>query len=187
MLAYMLYDPALIEAVRNETKPALSDGNVDIDYLVNRCPKLNSVWDETMRVTAFAASVRFLTEDVELGGKILRKGNRIMMPQRQLHFSERIFGDKVTEFDSDRFIRNPTLKRNPSLRPFGGGSTLCPGRFIAKHTTLVFIALALQRFDMNLDPPSQPFPIPEEGNPTLGLVDLKKGYDLKVKLNPRAY
>ncbi|ESZ95414.1 putative cytochrome p450 [Sclerotinia borealis F-4128] len=185
MLSYILYQPDLIEIIRKETNPAFSENGVDVAYLSKSCHILNSLWDETIRITASAASVRFLTKDIEIGNKILRKGNRIMMPQRQLHFDPKTFGADAMEFDAERFTKNPGLRRHPSLRPFGGGTSLCPGRFLAKQTTLTFIAMALNRFDIVLDPPSQPFPVPDEGKPTLALVDFVEGYDLKVKLHPR--
>ena len=79
-------------------------------------------------------------------------------------------------------MKDPGLKRHPSLRPFGGGTSLCPGRQFAKMTTLAFIAGALQRFNIVLDPPLQRFPKPDEGKPTLGLVDFEPGCDLRVRL-----
>ncbi|KAF7876406.1 hypothetical protein EAF04_001498 [Stromatinia cepivora] len=185
MLSYILYQPDLIETIRRETKPAFSEKGLDVAYLSNFCPTLNSLWDETVRITASAASVRFLTKDIEIGNKVLRKGNRIMMPQRQLHFDVNTFGADAMEFDPERFTKNPGLRRHPSLRPFGGGTSLCPGRFLAQQTTLAFIAMALNRFDIVLDPPLQPFPVPDEGKPTLALVDFEEGYDLKVKIHPR--
>ncbi|KAI1418401.1 cytochrome P450 [Hypoxylon sp. FL1857] len=187
MLSYLLFDESLIETIRAETECALDGNDVNVAYLldVQKCPQLNSIWDETIRLTAFAASVRFLTRDIELGGKVLRKGNRIIMPQRQLHFSERAFGENATQFEPDRFLKNPALRRNSSLRPFGGGATMCPGRNLAKQMTLVFIAIALNRFDISLNPPNQAFPRPAEGKPSIGLVDMQDGCDIQVKLSAR--
>jgi cytochrome P450 len=146
---------------------------------------LNSIWDETIRLTAFAASVRFLTCDLEIGGKTLRKGNRLMIPQRQLHFSTEAFGQDASEFNFDRFLKEPGLRRHPSLRPFGGGATMCPGRNLAKQTTLAFVAMAVHAFEMVLDPPGQKFPSPLEGKPSIGLVDIMEDTDLTVRLEPR--
>ncbi|KAI3331381.1 cytochrome P450 [Ustulina deusta] len=177
----------LLEIVRKETAKAFNGDDVDVSCLIDvaLCPRLKSVWDETIRLTAFAASVRFLTCDVELGGKTLRKGNRLIMPQRQLHFSQDAFGSNAHEFDLERFIRNPALLRHPSFRPFGGCATMCPGRNLAKRTTLAFVAMALKRFDITLDPPEQPFPAPAEGKPSIGLVDVEVRSDLQVRLQVR--
>jgi cytochrome P450 len=54
-----------------------------------------------VRLTAFAASGRFLRHDAVLGGKTLRKGNRLMMSQRQLYFSTHAFGLIAAQFDPD--------------------------------------------------------------------------------------
>ncbi|KAL2751871.1 hypothetical protein ACRALDRAFT_2114777 [Sodiomyces alcalophilus JCM 7366] len=187
MLSHLIFDPNLLKVIRTETKPALRENGVDPAHLLDprACPRLNSVWDETIRLAAFAASVRFLTRDVQLGGKTLRKGNRLMMPQRQLHFSKQAFGEDAAEFNPDRFLKDPALRRHPSLRPFGGGTSMCPGRNLAKQATLAFVVMAVHRFDMVLDPPSQPFPKAAEGKPSIGLVDVQEGYDLRVRLSGR--
>ncbi|KAI1346051.1 cytochrome P450 [Xylaria sp. FL0043] len=187
ILSYLLFQPDLLDIIRKETAKAFCGDEVDVACLIDTasCPRLNSVWDETTRLTAFAASVRFLTRDIELGGKTLRKGNRLMMPQRQLHFSQEAFGPDAHKFDPERFIKNPALIRHPSLRPFGGGATMCPGRNLAKRTTLAFVAIALRTFDVTLDPCYQSFPAPAEGKPSIGLVDVRDGCDLQVKLRVR--
>ncbi|KAK4236950.1 Abscisic acid 8'-hydroxylase 4 [Achaetomium macrosporum] len=193
MLSYIVCgDQDLVDAIRAETAPAMSEPEhngtvVDVAYLVNQetCPRLNSIWGESARLTAFAASVRFLTHDIELGGKTLRNGNRLMMPQRQLHFSTQAFGHTATLFDPDRFLADPSLRRNPSLRPFGGGATMCPGRNLAKQTTLAFVAMLLHSFHLVLYPPDQKLPEPAEGKPSIGLVDVQNGNDLRVRLCTR--
>ncbi|PSN65480.1 cytochrome P450 [Corynespora cassiicola Philippines] len=187
MLSYMLFDPTLLSEVRQEILPALSPGKIDIDYLCNSCPRLEALWDETLRKTAFAASVRFLTEDVTLPSSslVLRKGNRVMMPQRQLHYNKSVFGDDVASFSSGRFLKNPKLKKNGSYRPFGGGATLCPGRHLAKITSFAFVAVLVGKFDIGLEGKHQQFPVPTEGNPSIGLVDVTPGTDLRVVLQPK--
>lgn len=146
-------DENLLELVRIESRLAItSDSSIDMVYILHSCPLLNSIWDETMRVTAFGASVRFVTKDIALGGKILRKGNRIMLPQRQLHLDERVFGGNAGTFEATRFMHDAKLRNNPAYRPFGGGATLCPGRHFAKQTSLGFIVLLLRRFDITLNP-----------------------------------
>lgn len=181
----MLWQPELLHIVREETRVAFSTDEIDVDHIVNSCPRFKGIWDETIRLTAFSSSVRYITEDTVIGGKILRKGNRVVIPYRQLHFDESVFGKSVSEFQSDRFIKEPGLTRHASWRPFGGGSTQCPGRFVAKQSVMTFVALVLHRFEIEIYPASQGFPLAEEGNPVLGLMDLKEGSDLKIKLTRR--
>ena len=167
------------------TQSCFLDGSIDGDYIMNACPRLKGIWQETVRLTAFSSSIRYITEDTLIGGRILRKGNRVVIPYRQLHFDTGVFGPDVAEFQSERFIKQPSLTRHPSWRPFGGGSTQCPGRFVAEQAAVVFVAIVLHRFDITLAPPTQSFPLPEEGNPVLGLMDPKKGCDLQVRLHSR--
>lgn len=130
MLAYIIYQPELIDIIRTETEAAFShDGYVDFHYLNDSCPQFGAIWSETIRMTAYSASVRHLTEDTIIGGKTLRKSNRVMIPYRQLHFNEDVFGKDVNDFDPKRFLKDDSLQRSPSWRPFGGGITMCPGRF----------------------------------------------------------
>lgn len=130
MLAYIIYHPELIDIVRAETELGFDDnGRIDFHYLNDSCPKLGAIWNETVRMTAYSASVRHLTDDTVIGGKTLRKHNRVMIPYRQLHFNEEVFGKDVNQFDPWRFLRDKALQRSPSWRPFGGGITMCPGRF----------------------------------------------------------
>ncbi|KAF2114938.1 cytochrome P450 [Lophiotrema nucula] len=185
MLSFILFRPGLVDAIRKEVQPAFSADGFSMDYLSNSCPLLHSVWDETLRVTAFAASVRFLTEDVRIGGKILRRGNRLMIPQRQLHFNPHAFGEDAASFNHKRFLEQSKLKKHSSFRPFGGGTTLCPGRRLTEKTSLAFVAMILQKFDLELEPHTQSFPIATEGNPSIGLVDVEQGSDLKVNLRIR--
>lgn len=186
MLSYILFEPSLVDIIRNETEAAFEDGAVNTDFLSSSCPRLKGIWDEVIRLTAFSASVRFLTEDTKVGGKILRKGNRVVIPYRQLHFDSSVFGKDVAEFQSQRFIDQPSLTRHNSWRPFGGGSTQCPGRFMAHQATVVFVAMVLRRFDVLVHPKAQSFPLAEEGNPVLGLMDHMAGSDLQIKLIQRS-
>lgn len=187
MLAHLLFDPALLAAIRAEIAPAITRTSIDTEHLLASCPLLNAVWDETLRQTAFTASVRYLTADVVLPGSpvVLRAGNRIMMPQRQLHYDESIFGADARTFDAERFLKNPKLRTSGSYRPFGGGTTLCPGRHLAKVACLAFVAGLVGRFDVRLEDETQGFPEPAEEYPTITLVDIRPGTDLRVVVRRR--
>jgi len=183
MLAYLIYDQDLMERVREETAPAFKGGRTDLDHIWNKCPLLRGVWDETLRVTAFSSSVRFVAEDTVIGGKLLRKGRRIMMPYRQMHLNEATFGEKPSEFDAERFVRNPKLRRYNMA--FGGGSSQCPGRHFSGQATMVFVAMMLHRFELSLDPADQKFPEADPSRPVLGLIGVKKNSSLDLKLTRR--
>ncbi|UKZ50161.1 hypothetical protein TrVGV298_004417 [Trichoderma virens] len=185
MLSYILHGPSLTQVIRDETKAAFNEeGKIDLEYLHNQCPQLNAMWNETIRMSSYAASVRFITKDTVIGGKVLRKGNRLMIPFRQLHFDQGIFGETADSFDHERFLEKAALTKTNNWRPFGGGNTMCPGRHMAKRAVLLFVAMLLQRFDIEMDG-FQPIPTAEEGKPIIGIMSIKEGSDLRVRLTTR--
>jgi cytochrome P450 len=92
----------------------------------------------------------------------------VMIPLRPNHQDPKTYGERVDEFVPDRFLQDfiktdssnghaadstsvgtkaPSIK---SMKPFGGGITLCPGRHFAVNETVTFIASALRRFDIEV-------------------------------------
>jgi hypothetical protein len=53
--------------------------------------------------------------------------------------------------DPDRFVRDSKLYSSRSYRPFGGGHSLCPGRFFAKRTIAYVLAAMVTKFDIRVD------------------------------------
>ena len=144
-------------------------------------------------MTNSATSVRNVVCDTVINGRTYQAGTKILMPYRQLHFNNDVFGVNADLFDHERFLRTKNLNRNPNYKPFGGGSTLCSGRFIAKREVIAFVALILNRFDLELSRTpdgsekggEQSFPRFDYTKPGLGIMDVKDNDDLVVVLKPR--
>lgn len=198
MLSYLIHNPTLLAAYRAETAASFGDaGELADPFLIqdaSRCPTVDAVWNETLRMTGWAASVRLITADTVIGGKYMRKGNRIMVPHRLLHFDAAVFGEKPHEFRPKRWMTREkadddgsgagNLARSPSWRPFGGGKTMCSGRFLARFSVTTLVATLLRRFDLALVG-NPPFPKADEGRPVLGTMSIKEGCDFKVKISLR--
>lgn len=185
MLAYLLQRPTLLESIRNETSAALlPSGQVSLSQLSTACPRLHALFSEVLRIGSASSSIRIVAEPVTLGGKRFRPGARIVCPFRELHFDPTVYGPDPTLFDPERFIRDKTLTRSSSYRPFGGGLSYCPGRFIARQEVNVFIALALHRFDIGLVA-GQNFPVMEVEKPTTGIAGPVDGNDLLINVSVR--
>ncbi|KAL9613036.1 MAG: hypothetical protein Q9167_002382 [Letrouitia subvulpina] len=175
-----------------ETQPAVhDDGSLDINFLIQNCPQLDALYNEVLRFYNAASSVRQIESTVKIGGKILRKGNKVLMPFRQLHFNEDSFGINAARFDSERFLKKNDLSKRGDFRPFGGGTTLCPGRFIAKREVFAFIALVLSRYNINILAKKSSggrgirLPQPQEGKPTMGILSPRAGDDLEISVQQR--
>ncbi|KAI9836481.1 MAG: hypothetical protein M1837_003387 [Sclerophora amabilis] len=191
ILAYVLQDRELISSLRAETAQALQNDVVDMKYLLNLCPLLNATFDEGMRLTTLSSSSRCVTSPTAIGGKTLRSGAKVLIPYRQLHFSEEIFGEDIEGFHPDRFLKKEGLSGSPSYKPFGGGSTYCPGRFIARQEILACVALMINRFNIELSTDGdslhkghspQRFPLADGRKPSLGVMDPMNGHDLTVRV-----
>lgn len=185
MLTYLLHNPNLLDAYRRETEIAFEEERLVDPFSIQdaeKCPQVDAIWNETLRVCGWSASVRMILEDTVIGGKLMCKGNRVLVPHRLLHFDEDIFGSNPQEFRPERWEKGMT--RNPSWRPFGAGKTTCSGRYLARFSVTTYVATLLHRFDIKMVG-NPPFPKADEGRPVLGIMSIKKGSDFKVELSPR--
>lgn len=73
------------------------------------------------------------------------------VPYMQLHQDQSVWGANPQALTPGRFFQEPKLTSSKSYRPFGGGHTLCPGRFLAKRAIAYVIASAVTKFEVSLD------------------------------------
>lgn len=156
MLAEIVNDPTLRSIILHEISPFVSpsrqctlSGKALATALQN-CPTLVAVYHESLRITASSTSVRIVMENSRIRHFNLKKNARMVIPYRQMMLDENTFGDDVHVFRYERFLQNPSLQKHPNYRPFGGGSSLCPGKALAQKEILTFVALALGKFQVRL-------------------------------------
>ena len=194
MISYIIFNPDLLAALRAETSPACRDGGIDLSYLIAKCPRLDATYLEALRVVNGALSARKIVAPTPMGNKILGTGNTILIPFRQLHYNTSVFGESPATFEPERFLKDTHLKDSWSYKPFGGGVNYCPGRFLAKHEMLVFVALFINRFDIELAETGlqdghitspQTFPKLDESTPALGINGPVKGSDVYIRIQKK--
>ena len=156
-----------------------------MEHLLNYSPTLDAVFNEILRVTSVNSSARNIESPVIIGSKTLATDGNIMMAYRQLHLEESVFGPATKMFNHKRFLEKPDLSRSPCFKPFGGGSTYCSGRFIAKREVLAFVALALHRYNFIPEMPDQRFPRMDQTKPTLGIMDPVAQDHITFVISPR--
>ncbi|KAF9699632.1 hypothetical protein EKO04_002456 [Ascochyta lentis] len=161
-LFHIYSNPMLLEQLRAEISGALMVGSrdehapriLDSGKITNNCPLLHSTFKEVLRVHASSLSTRIVLEDTSIGNDILlKKGSLVHMPSKCLHSDEKHFGPNADMFDPARFLGDTLSKPQIAFRPFGGGSTLCPGRQFATMQILSITALVLLSYDL----------VPEDG------------------------
>lgn len=205
MLTYILTNSHLHASILAEITPLICEGLQDLATRLERCSTLEAAYNETNRFSSSATTVRSVISDTQIGDSVLKAGSKILIPYRQLHMDETVFGGKVKEFNHLRFLDNKDLHRDFSFKPFGGGSTYCPGRFLARREVLIFVALALYRFNMEpvLPNPARGFSAPvkrqglvapsgglprlEEGKFCLAVMPPVKGDDFILRIQERAH
>lgn len=149
-LTYLLHNESLLEIIREEIQPAFVNGVLKMSHLIDNAPKLAAFYDEMLRLSVDPIAVRVTTTETQLGTKVLQPGRKVLAPFRQMHFNPEVFGEDAAAFNPTRFTDNPKLERSTSWRPFGGGKTHCPGRFITRREVYMFVAIVLFRFDVRL-------------------------------------
>ena len=124
-----------------------------------KCPRLDAVYQETLRVVNHALSARKIIAPTVVGGKTLHSPHTILISMRQLQYNKQVFGDDPGRFEPEHFLHNKSLSSSPKFRPFGGGVNYFPRRFLTKQEIFVFVALSSIVFTshrrQNLDKASQ--------------------------------
>lgn len=154
--------------------PTLS---LDIDGLMNSCPKLKAAYYETLRLDSSAFSYKEVVsdftaaesqEDAALRNQKPRSfsfktGEYVCIPHG-MHHHDALYYPDPNKFDPRRFLVEDDTqagqekkKSNSSrgltanmsaIRPFGGGSTACKGRLFAERELLAFVAGLLSMWDI---------------------------------------
>ena len=115
-----------------------------------------------------------------------------MIAIRELQSNVDVFGTDIDNFNATRFL-DSDLNKSSYFRCFGGGITICKGRYLAKRTTLVHVALLLQRFEFEIVEKSgaalkngtlPPHEI-DKVAPNMGIIAPKKGQEMYVNISER--
>lgn len=161
LLYHIFSHEDLLARLRIEVAPAFAAGNSittleQVQHLTS-CPLLRASYDETLRLHTTSSSNRVVEEETDIGGYTLRAGIGVICPPYVQHHLPEYFGEDTDKFDPDRFIR-PVLAKGMTadpkmIRAFGGGVSLCPGRFFASNEVLSYAASVLWRFEITFQDP----------------------------------
>ena len=187
VLAHIISDERLHDAVKQEVNAAWKSEQLDIKFLCANSPILDDTFHECLRLKAGAMMGRKVEAPTRIGNKWLKPGASILIPSRQLHFNEHVWGANAKGFDAKRFSEHKGLLKHSSYRPFGGGVSLCPGRKIAKEQVFALIAILFHRFDVTLSQEMRTeFPRLDVSTPALGITGPAKGMDVFLDVSNRA-
>lgn len=190
-LFYVLRDKKAIENIKQEIDTYLPmfslDNDVDDSIInqwtiekLNSCIYLESAVNETLRLVGASLITRKCNQQTQL---VLHDGHTLHVKPNETiawfaaitHRDPNIFPNP-NEFIFDRFLYKHA-ETFPGFIPFGGGKSMCPGRFFAKNEIKICIAMLLrymeykfvdleiipiqkkQRIGFGVAPPSEDIPI----------------------------
>ena len=198
MLSFILASPFLIDTLRAEILPVIAKEGSNMTpstpldmRLEQHCPRLRAIYLESLRMTSSSSTVRGVQTSTQIGDYVVRAGTKIFIPYRQMHLSPEVFGADADTFSPERFLRHPELEKHPCFKPFGGGKTYCPGRFLAQKEIMTFVALVITRFHIQAAPPCLQsdrqggFPRIDKKKLSLAIMDPIPGDDLMVNVKQR--
>lgn len=181
-MSHLAEQPALMERIRKETEHAFeAAGAPDVDALLE-CDFLQASINEALRLYAASPSVRVAAHPCTLAsGLSLKKNDIIIAPTRQTHLREEFWGKDPESFAPQRFIDKPRRAKEAFFRPFGGGDSLCSGKWLAQRELSIWTAVILRNWDVTL---SGAIPAGDEGRNgggVLGPVNEARGLRLRLK------
>ncbi|KAK4442863.1 putative cytochrome P450 E-class, group IV [Podospora aff. communis PSN243] len=164
---------SLLEEIREEVETAYEADPKTGRRIINAqtlvsLPLLQAVYIEGLRLHVSMNVTRQVTGPMELGGVSIEKGAVLQASTEIVHYDEEIWGTEghaASEFWPERHIqyvddvgadgekkrvRKFVLAAGPTdFFPYGGGVSICPGRFFAKQEIMLTVALLVSRFDID--------------------------------------
>lgn len=198
ILTHIYSEPSLLAEIRREIEATLSclpgekavTVQVDTALIRERCPLFISTYEEVLRMTAGISTVRFTTDDTLISDRwLLEKGSTVQMPTAFIHADPNTWGSDAETFKPERFLNVKSLakseqsKRAAAFRPFGGGTTLCPGRHFAFQEVISFACSVL--LGMEMTPKGGVWKLPKKDKSKLPLTSLKPVTDVQVEMSRR--
>ncbi|KAK5001256.1 hypothetical protein LTR66_000033 [Elasticomyces elasticus] len=174
MLNRIYADKALLAMVRKEIEPYVKAvrprmefpiaeptrlETFDVDALNSKCPLLKSCYIECLRLDCAPWSLKKVEQDFVLqdrdknsqGAWLLRKGSYAHVAH-DLHSTDPRYFDSPDEWRAHRHIKLDEKGERSAdmgtIRPYGGGSSMCKGRAFAQRECLMFTAAIVAMWDV---------------------------------------
>ncbi|KAF8863494.1 cytochrome P450 [Acephala macrosclerotiorum] len=175
LLLNIISSPDLLESIQKEIRPYAkvgsgSDGGslkLDVEGLLKNCPTLKGSFFEAMRLYTAGTSYKKVLQDLDLTesaedaakfGKPrpqkyhVKAGDFLVIPEATLQMDERLW-EEPSVFKPGRYLvpdeQDPkkTTVDILHLFAFGGGHSVCKGRFFAEREVMIFVAGLISVWD----------------------------------------
>ena len=146
MLIWLLKKPEVIAQVRQEIADCVAkEGKFD-PLMVSELPYITACLNESQRLSPSApATVRWLTEDTQLGKWLMPAGTCIAPCMYLTQRRQDIFGADAHEYRPERWIDGSCKPKPWEFFPFGGGRRACAGMAQARQQLRIILAEIVRR------------------------------------------
>ena len=193
LLYHILSNKNLTTSIREELNLVTDSTTTDHVRVVNlgaikdSCPTLVAVLNETLRYHSTVINIKQVQHDTTLDDQyLLKKNGIVMIPGQSVHHNKDIWGPSADTFDHDRFLGSNSKKNlssTSSFRPFGAGTTMCPGRHFSTNVILSLAVIVLLEY--NVVPVDGEWKQPTKRNADMWNAMPKPDHDIDVRFEPR--
>jgi len=151
-LYFLLKHPEVMARVRAEVDAVLGDRTPRYEDM-EALALVKQVLQESLRLWPTASVFeRTPKQDAMLGGRLVRRGEAVLVLLPALHRDPVVWGPNAEAFDPDRFSAEAERARPATaFKPFGHGKRACIGRHFAMLEATLALAVVIQRFDLSMD------------------------------------
>lgn len=196
LMFHIASDPAVLHTCREEFQnlvvkevatPSEKVKMVDLSNIKTQCPTLMAMWHETLRYHSTVINIKKVQHDTTLASEyFLKKGAILMIPGTTVHHNTDNWGPSASAFDHTRFFTaegKKNLHNTTAFRPFGAGTTMCPGRHFSTSVILSLVAMTLLQFDVQ--PVQGQWQMPTKKDADMWNAMPKPDHDVPVKISRR--
>ncbi len=149
-------NPEMQARIRHEIRSVRSDGPIEFSDLESM-PLLRAHIKETLRLYPSAAFfARDASDDVEIKGVEIKKGDALFFPVYSLHRNEKLW-EAPEQYRPERFL-GTSFPRGQYI-PFGDGPRICIGAQYAETEIMVLMASVLRRIEFSFADAEMPEPV----------------------------
>ncbi len=185
-LAHVLADPAARDDLRAEVDTVVTAaGGACGREQLRAMTKLDSAISEALRLASSSLTIRLVRRPTVLqlgsGAWNLRQGDRVCVAPSVTHRDPELYPEP-DRYRHDRFLKAQFFKRGKkvgfALMPYGGGVSMCPGRFLAHEDIKHVVARVLLRLDTELLGPLPPL---DQRRAGLGVLPPRGDVSLRLR------